>query len=201
MLRPRIHALAGNATRIALFAPAGPGSASAPVEVSGLLTDLAGSPIAGAPVEVQRFSAKRHGTTTTTIGNAITGPDGRFTAGVALTEHTLVRGLHRAPPAAVSTLVGVDVAPAITLTVPSTAPLTLAGTVDPPTRTATVDLYAVQPDGHWAPLLRKRVTVSRGAFVTTLATPGPGAYGVSVHTPADAVSAAGVSAPVPVTVP
>jgi hypothetical protein len=199
-LRPRIHTLAGKPARITLTAPTKPGSASAPVEVSGRLTDLDGAPIAGAPVEVQRFAATLRGTTETTIGNATTGPDGSFTAAVPLTRYTLVRALHPVAPAAVSTLVAVAVAPAITLSVESTVPLTVAGTVDPPTKQATIHLFAVEPDGEWEPLVSKRVKVAHGAFTATLATPGPGSYGLSVHTPADAISAAGVSAPVPVTV-
>jgi hypothetical protein len=199
-LRPRIHALAGKPARITLSAPAQPGSASVPVEVSGRLTDLDGAPIAAAPVEVQRFSATLQGTTETTIGEATTEPDGSFAASVALTRYTLVRALHRVAPAAVSTLVAIEIAPAITLTVESTSPLTVTGTVHPPTKQATVDLFSVQPDGRWEPLIHKQVTVTHGTFSATLATPGPGAYGVSVHTAADAISAAGVSAPVSVTV-
>jgi hypothetical protein len=200
MLRPRIHALAGTPARIELLAPAQPGSASAPVVLSGRLTDLGGAPIAGAAVEVESFSATRQGTRTTTIANASTGSDGSFTAAVALREFTRVRALRPGAPAAVSTLVGVEVAPAITLAVQSTAPLTVSGTVDPPTKRATIELFTVQADGHWQPLASKRVTVAHGAYAAILATPGPGTYGLSVHTPADAVSAAGASAPVPVTV-
>jgi hypothetical protein len=199
-LRPRIHALAGSPARITLAAPAQPGSAAAPVEMSGRLTDLNGAPVAGAPVQVQRFTITLHGTTETTIAGAVTAPDGSFSAAVPLTRYTLVRALHPVAPAAVSTLVGVEVAPAITLTVTSTAPLAVAGTVEPPTKKATVNLFSVQPDGDWEPLLHEHVTVTKGHFSATLATPGPGAYGLSVHTPADAVSAAGVSAPLPVTV-
>ncbi|MDQ6778857.1 MAG: N-acetylmuramoyl-L-alanine amidase, partial [Actinomycetota bacterium] len=201
MLRPRIHALAGKAVRIALSAPAQPGSAAAPVALSGRLTDLGGTAVAGALVEVQRFSATLRAVSTTTIGTATTGSDGSFTAAVSLRENTLLRALHRAAPAAVSTLVGVEVAPAITLTVQSTAPLTVSGTVEPTTKRATIDLFAVQPDGPWRPIGRKPVVVKDGAFAATITTPGPGAYGLSVHTPPDAVSAAGVSARVPVTVP
>ncbi|HWF72037.1 MAG TPA: N-acetylmuramoyl-L-alanine amidase [Solirubrobacteraceae bacterium] len=200
MLRPRIKALAGPVARIELFAPAEPGSASAPVAVPGRLTDLGGAPIAGAPVEVQRFSATVHGASTTTIATATTGADGSFTAMVALTQLTLLRALHRAAPAAVSTLVSVEVAPAITVSIASTVPLTVTGTVDPPTKKATIELFTVQPDGHWQSLSSKQVPVRHGAFTATLTTPGPGAYGLSVHTPADAVSAAGASAPVLVTV-
>ena len=200
LLRPRIHALAGEPAQIVLSAPAQPGSASAPVEVSGRLTGLNGSPIAGVPVEVQRFAATLHGTTETTIAEATTGPDGSFSAAAALTEYTLLRALHRAAPAAVSTLVAVAVAPAITVTVSSTAPLTVAGSIAPPTKKATVELFTVAADGQWSLLRRTDVTVVHGAFTKTLATPGPGPYGISVHTPADVVSAAGTSAPVLVTV-
>jgi len=200
VMRPRIHQLAGSPARITLTAPAQPGSASVPVELAGRLTDLSGSPIAGAPVELQQFAATVQGTTEITLASATTGPDGRFTAPVPLTRYTLLRALHRPAPAAVSTLVGVAVAPAITITVPSTAPLEVTGRIDPPTKTATVDLFAVQPDGHWQPFQTKRVTVKRGGFAATLATAGAGTYGLSVHTPGDAISAPGVSAPVEVTV-
>jgi hypothetical protein len=201
MLRPRIHALAGRPARIEMFPPAQRGSASAPVEVSGRLTDLGGSAIPGAAVEVESFSATRHGTTAVTLGTATSGADGSFTAAVPLTRFTVLRAVRRDAPAAVSTLVEVEVSPALTLTVESTAPLTVSGTVDPPTKRAIIALFAVQADGHWQSLARTGVAVKHGAFTATLATPGPGAYGLSVHTSADAVSAAGVSAPVPVTVP
>jgi len=200
-LRPRIAALAGAPARITLSAPTAPASASASVEISGRLSTLDGSPIAAAPVEVQRCSAGLEGTTETTLGSAVTGPDGRFTATVPLTRYSLLRALHRPAPATVSTLVGVDVAPAITVTIESAVPLKVAGTVHPPTKTALIELYAVQTGGAWKLLHRKHLRVQRGAFAATLATPGPGDYALSVHTPADAVSAAGVSAPVTVTVP
>jgi hypothetical protein len=59
----------------------------------------------------------------------------------------------------------------------------------------------VEQDGQWKLLHREHVTVKHGAFAATLVTSGPGAYGLTVDTPADAVSAAGMSAPVPITVP
>lgn len=200
MLRPRIHALAGSPARIDLSVLAQPGSASVPVTVAGRVTDLSGAPIAGAEIELQELSATLRGTSTTTVANATTGADGRFSAAVLLTRYTLLRALHRAAPAAVSTVVAVAVAPAITITVESTVPLIVSGTVKPATRKATVDLFAVQPDGQWTVLRRAVVAVKRGAFSATIATAGPGVYGLSVHTPADAVSAPGTSAPVQVTV-
>jgi hypothetical protein len=199
-LRPRIQRLAGDPARIVLSPLAQPGSASAPITVSGRLTDLRGAPRAGAPVEVQEFAATRHGTTETTIATATTGPDGSFSAAVSLTQYTLLRALHRPAPAAVSTLVPIEVSPAITLTVSSTVPLTVTGTVAPPTRTATVELFAVQPDGSWTPASSQRVAVVRGGFSATFGTLAPGTYGLSAHTPADAVSAAGSSAPVAATI-
>jgi hypothetical protein len=199
-LRPQITRLAGNPARLVLAPLAQPGSASAPITVSGRLTDLAGAPLAGAPVEVQEFAATRQGTTTTTIATATSGADGSFSAPVSLTQYTLVRALHRPAPAAVSVLVAVEVSPAITVSVSITTPLTVAGTVTPPTKTATVDLYAVQADGSWAPVANQLVAVVGGGFSATFGTLAAGAYGISVHTPADAVSAAGTSAPIAVTV-
>jgi hypothetical protein len=200
-LRPRIRQLAGTAARIVLSRPAQPGSASAPIALTGLLTDVNGGPRAGAPVEVQQFRVTRQATSETTLATATTGPDGSFSAAVSLTENALLRALHRPAPAAVSTLVAIAVAPAITLTVTSTAPLTVAGTVSPPTKTATVDLFAVAPDGTWTSVASQRVAVVRGGFSATFPTLTPGSYGLSAHTPADAVSAAGTSAPVAVTIP
>ena len=200
-LRPRIRALAGTPARVALLPPRTPGSAATPVEVTGRLTDLSGAPIAGAPIEVQRFSPTLRAITETTLGSATTGPDGSFSVAVPLTQNTLLRALHRPAPAAVSTLVGVEVAPAITVATPSTAPLTVTGTVRPPTKAATVALFSVAADGHWQPLARHRVAVKHGAFSASFGTPGAGVYGVSVRTPADAVSAPGISSPVQVTVP
>lgn len=200
-LRPRIRALAGNPARIVLSAPAQPGSAAAPITVSGSMTDLGGAPMAGAPVEVRKFSATRHATTETTIATATTAPDGSFSAVVALTRYTLLRALHRPAPAAVSTLVAVEVSPAITITVQSVAPLTVAGTVSPATKTATVELFAVQPDGQWTQVASEHVRVRLGAFSATFTTLAPGTYGLSAHTPADSVSAAGTSAPITVTIP
>ena len=171
------------------------------MQVTGRLTDLSGVPMVGAPVEIQQFSVTLRGTAESTLVTANTAPDGSFSAAVPLTQNALVRALHRPAPAAVSTLVAIDVAPAITITVPSTSPLTVTGTVAPPTKTATVELFTVSADGRWQALRQQRVPVRQGAFAATLATPAAGEYGLSVHTPADAVSAAGVSAPVQVTVP
>ena len=198
-MRPRIATLAGAAARLAVVAPIS-ARASAPVEVTGSLVDLNGSPIVGAPVELQRFSATLEGTTETTLASVTTEADGSFSAAVPLTRYTLLRAVHRPAPAAVSTLLGVTVAPAITVRVESTAPLRVAGTINPPTKTATIELFAVQSDGQWKLLHRKGVRVEHGAFTATLATPGAGEYGLAVHTPANAASAPGVSAPVVVTV-
>lgn len=200
-LRPRINTLAGNPARITLTAPAKPSAASAPVPVSGRLTDLHGAPIAGAPVEVQRFSASPSGPRETTVATATTGADGRWSAAVALKRRALLRALHRPAPAAVSDLVAISVPAAITLKLVTASPLKVSGTVRPSTGTVTLELFAVQPGGHWARLRRRVVTVRHGAFSAVLATSVPGVYGVSAHTAANTVSAAGVSAPVEVSIP
>ena len=59
-IRPRAAALTGTPARATITAPAAPVSAGAAVTVTGLLTDLAtGSPLAGAPIELQVISPQR----------------------------------------------------------------------------------------------------------------------------------------------
>jgi len=200
-LRPRIAALAGAAARMTLVAPVTPRLASAPTPLSGRLTDLHGSPIAGATIELQRFTATIRGPRESTVATARTGPDGTWSAPLTLRRRAVLRALHRASPAAVSNLIEVDVPAAITLEVRSLSPLVLSGRVTPSTATVTIALFSVGPTGRWTPQSRRRVPVRHGAFTTSLTPPGPGLYGVSAHAAADASSAAGVSAPVEVTIP
>ncbi len=67
-----------------------------------------------------------------------------------------------AAAATVSVLAQVNVAPAITLTVDSLAPLEVSGTISPSKRAATIDLYALGSPRR-APLTSQRTPVCRGA--------------------------------------
>ena len=91
------------------------------------------------------------------------------------------------------------VAPALTLSVGSTAPLEVAGTVRPAKPSVIVDLYR---SGHTGgkPIARHTVRSSHGGFAASFPAPPAGDYVLVARSAADAVNAAGASAPVPVTV-
>src|SRR5205807_777458 len=98
------------------------------------------------------------------------------------------------PPASVSDWLALPVAPAITLTVQSTSPLQVSGTVSPAKPQVTVALYAA-PNSTGKPLRHRRVPVSQGSFSALLNPPGPGSYVLVARTCADAINGAGASAP------
>ncbi|HWF54014.1 MAG TPA: hypothetical protein VG223_05275, partial [Solirubrobacteraceae bacterium] len=173
----------------------GAGTAGIARAVAGRLTTLAGQPLAGETVEVQRVEP---GGASTTIATATTAADGSFTAAVTLTEDALIRALHGAAPAVVSPLVAVAVGRAVTLTVVSIAPLAVAGTINPPNvRTVTVEVYLA---GTRQVVQSHKVRVVRGAYTVTLPTPAPGNYEVYAHVRATASNAAGATGLVPVTI-
>jgi hypothetical protein len=196
-IRRRVSALAGDPARLT----AGPSplliSAGASGELAGTLALLSGQPLAAAPLEIQSLGAT--GPPATTIATPSTASDGSWSQAVSFTNNTLVRALHRAFPASVSDWVEVVVAPVITLSAESTSPLTLTGTVSPAKPHVTLSLY---PAGTTSgkPLRRKRTKAATGTFTTQLSVPGPGDYVVVARTAADGANAAGVSAPVTVTV-
>jgi hypothetical protein len=101
------------------------------------------------------------------------------------TGNTLVRALHRPAPAVVSGVVPIAVAPTVTLTLDSQAPLTVNGTVSPPVHPVTVVLYKVV-GGRRRRITSKRVGAPGGQFHARLKTGGPGRYTVIAQTPASA---------------
>ena len=125
-IRPRAAALAGTPARATITAPAAPASAGTAVTVTGLLTDLGtGGPLAGAPIELQTIGPH----TEQTIATLTTAADGSWSNTFTPTENTLLRALHRAAPAAVSDVTLIAVEPTLTLSVVSSAPLAVSGTV------------------------------------------------------------------------
>jgi hypothetical protein len=193
-IRPRVAALAGAPARLTMSLSTTRGTAETPLTVSGSLALLDGSPLAAAPVEVQQLEARGERTITT----ATTAADGSWSAPFALKEDTAVRALHRPYPAAVADWVEILVAPAITLTVLSTTPLQVTGTIVPSKPELTIDVYA--GDTASKPASSARVAVSKGGFAATIPIPGAGSYVLVARSPADAASLAGASPPVPVTV-
>jgi hypothetical protein len=198
-IRPRVAALAGTVGTLTI-GPRPPllslamveTTAGVPAVVSGALRTLGAAPIAGAPVAVE--SVISGGTTTPLAGVTTTG-DGSWEASFALEHSALVRAVHGTAPVTVSDLLAVNVAPAITLTVASTAPLEVTGTVRPAKRYVTITLYALQGP-HRRRVASARVRVEQGgSFTAGLGARTPGSYELVARTRGDAVNVAGTSAP------
>jgi hypothetical protein len=187
LLRQKVRALAGTPARVTANATLAPVLAGTPVVVSGGLGLLDGTPLPASPVEVQELLPAGE----TTVANATTAADGSWTESLALEHNTIVRALHRPAPASVSDWLEILVAPAITLTIQSTSPVQVSGTVTPPKPHVLIELY--NPGHPHKPVARKRVRTTQGSFSATLAAPAPGDYLVLARTVADATNAAGAS--------
>ena len=201
-LRPQVSQLAGTPARLTVTPGTTLVTAGSPATLSGELSLLSGQPLGAAPIELQQLGPT--GPPATTFTTSTTAADGSWSQGVSFTQTTLVRALHRPAPASVSDWVEISVAPAITVTVTSTSPLVLSGTVSPAKREVILDLYRTElypvARPNRKPIRKKRVTVQGGTFTAQLTVPGPGQYTVVARTRADATNAAGASAPVPVTI-
>ena len=198
-IRPRVAQLAGKPARLAVTAEPLELMPGGTVTLSGKLTLPGGASAAGAPIELQTVG--RHGPdvgAATTVVTATTAADGTWSVSLAPLENTLVRALHRAPPATVSDVVLLAVEPAITLQVESASPLTVSGTVSPPKRFVEVDLYALA-NGHRRRVTGKRLAVHQGRFSGQIRTRRHGRSLLIARTAADAATVAGASAPVQVT--
>ncbi len=197
-IRTEVNALAGVPVALSLHASATTVPPAVPVTLSGRLRRLHGAPIPGAPLQIQTVAGMGR---TTTIAAVVTAADGTWAATVTPPQSVVVRAVHSAAPAAVSNLAAIGVTPAITLTLAATSPLTVAGTVAPAKRSVTIVVYQ-EIGGRRKPVLTRKVTVRHGSFTArlSLGAKAAGDYVIVAQTAADAISAAGMSAPVTVTV-
>jgi hypothetical protein len=198
-IRSRVAGLAGTRAGLTLVAEPLQLTPGETATLSGKLALPRGASVAGAPIELQTIA--RHGAevgTPTTIATAVAAADGTWSTTLAPTENTLVRALHRPAPATVSDVALLAVEPVITLGVDSVSPLTVTGTVSPPKRFVTVDLYALA-NGHRRRVASKRLAVSHGRFSGRIRTQRHGRSVLIARTAADALTVAGASAPVDVT--
>jgi hypothetical protein len=197
LIRPRVMALAGTPAQLTVAAPSALITAGSTAQLAGALALLSGQPLAGEPLELQQLAPTVP--PASTFQTLTTAADGSWSASVGFERNTLVRALHRPFPAAVSDWVEVAVAPTITLALQSASPLVVTGTVVPAKRRL---ILAVYPAGTSSgkPIKRKRIIAVNGAFSAQLPVPGPGSYTVVARTRADTANAAGVSAPLAVTV-
>jgi N-acetylmuramoyl-L-alanine amidase len=196
-MRPRVASLAGSPARATIAAPAAPVAVGTTVTVSGALTDLAsGSPLAGVPIELQQIGAPHSEQTVATLTTDATGA---WSYTLAATTNTLLRALHEPAPAAVSDVAAVEVAPVLTLSLDSQAPLEVSGTVSPAVHPVTLVTYKVV-HGRRRLVASKRVAAAGGQFHARLKTKGPGRYVVLAQTPASAQYIGAVSAPLTLTI-
>jgi N-acetylmuramoyl-L-alanine amidase len=186
-IRQRVSALAGSPARLTAAGPSGTSLAGEPIALAGRVRRLSGGPIAGAPIEVQQLI----GGGQRTAARATAAADGSWAASVLSNFNLTVRALHRPAPAAVSELVEIGVAPAISFSV-APSPLRVSGDVLPPKRSVTIELYSLR-GGHRRLVARKRVAVRRGAFAARIASRRAGRYAVRVWTAADERNAPGAS--------
>jgi N-acetylmuramoyl-L-alanine amidase len=184
-LRPRVAALAGPLSQLTISPVTAVVGSGATVTLGGrLLTGGAG--VGNAPIAVQAVAGRR------TLARVTTDASGRWSASVVTERNLLVRALHALAPAVVSEVVEIGVAPVLTLTLASSFPPRVTGTVTPAKAKVTIDVYRDV-------LRRTRISsttvrVHRGRF-SFRPKIGAGVYTVIARTAADARTVAGASAP------
>jgi hypothetical protein len=198
-IRPRVAQLAGQPARLTIAAPVAPVSPRTSVTIAGRFTALAtGAPLAGAPLEIQQITGTG---AESTIATLTADPDGAWSYVATPAQNVLLRALHRPAPAAVSDIVLLAVAPAITLSLASTSPLAVTGTVTPGGPGVTLDLYRVAASGRRRLLASKQLAATGGSFHAQFRHRGSGRYVLVASTVASVQYAAGASAPLTVTIP
>lgn len=193
-IRPAITQLAGAPARVTLESAPKTALAGASVTVSGQLTTLTGSPLGGAPVELQQL--ERGGAKT--IALATTDSQGSWSTAITLQRDAALRALHRPYPATVSNWRKIAIAPAITLELVSTSPLQVSGTISPTRPRVTIDVYTAG-NQHGKPISHTQLAVRKGSFQGKVRVPRPGSYVLIARSARDSTYAAGASTPLAVT--
>jgi hypothetical protein len=198
-VRRRVAPLAGRPLQLTLAATPATAAAGQSIALAGRLRVLGGAPIGGGAIVVQAVHPRLGAPRITTLAAVTTAGDGSWQTAIAPQTNVLVRALHRGTPSTVSPLASVAVAPVITLAVASAAPLELSGTISPAKRRVTVDVVALRA-GHRVRVRTLRVRASGGTFTVRLPGLARGRYEITAHSGADAVSAAGRSSTLRVSV-
>jgi hypothetical protein len=165
--------------------------------LSGRLAMLNGAPLASAQIQVQSLANDE----STTITNAVTAADGTWSATVVVQRNAILRALHADQPASASNVVYVGVAPVITLTLTSSAPVHVSGTVNPASkRHVILDLYRLRK-GRRHLIHSKQLPVIGGQFsARALIGVQPGNYVLVARTVEGGGTLAGASPPLRITV-
>ena len=202
-LRQRATALAGRVLVATLTASAPAFTAPGPAALSGALTAADGSPIAGVPVALQSRALARSASAPleSQVAQLTTDANGRFSVSLPINFNAALRALFiggSGLSATVSEPLNLGVAPALTLTAPSSVaavatPVALSGTVSPAVARVLVTVSFVPASGGRATVSTHHLPTSGGAFELTFAPAGPGTYRCVASTPPDPQSAAGTS--------
>jgi hypothetical protein len=196
-VRTSVHGQTGPLVRLTAAAAQSVVAPGAAVTLSGAFV-RGGAPLASAPLQVQSVSGDG---VVATLANVTTGADGAWTATLPFPRSAVLRALHATSPAAVSNLLVVGVVPVLTLALASSAPLRVAGTVQP-AKPVTVSVYKLVK-GRRKLVSSRRLKATGGTFSAglSLGKKPHGQYVIVARAAADAISLAGASAAVAVTAP
>jgi hypothetical protein len=205
-LRERIGEQRPSGARVKLTAPLPELVVHAPdgVTFSGSLTEVDGTAIEGAAVELQRLGR----TGWKTLGTGTTDAEGQFAAAAKLKHHTVLRWkfagdeLHRPYRADGA---AVQVAPLMTLESSTSSaapgePVELSGTIAPAKASGLTLVVERDEAGVWRRVARKSLKARRGAFTARRSFRREGGYRLSVRYAGDTVNAPSVSPYVELTV-
>jgi len=196
-VRTKVNGQAGPAYALSLAAAqtrVGPG---AEVAVSGAYVQRQGPPMAGASLRLQNVSGDG---SLSTLATVTVQADGAFAATLPVAQSAVLRALHAARPASVSDLVVISVVPVLTLSLVSSAPVRVTGTVKP-AKPVTVSAYKLVK-GKRTLVSSRRLTAASGTFnaAVSLGRKPRGTYVIVAQVAEDAVSLGATSPAVRVTV-
>jgi len=181
------------------------GAAPGTITVAGALSE-AGSPIAGATVEVQRRSTTRR---PTSLAVATTAQGGAWAVAVPLPQNAELRAVYRGDadhPAVVSPGLLAVVPPQIALAAavaqaPPGGVIDFTGSVIPAKPRLTLVVAQQQLDGSFASVRTIPLRAGGdGTFARSVGFANPGQYQVAAQTPGDDVNGPGASAPLTITI-
>ena len=155
------------------------------------------SPMAAAPLEIQNIGADG---SLTTLATVTVDPDGAFSTTLPVAQSAVLRALHSARPASVSDLVVIGVTPVLTLTLASSVPLRVTGTIQP-AKPVTVIVYKLVK-GKRKLVSSRRLKAAAGVFSAqvSLGAKPRGTFVIVARVAEDAVSLGATTPAVRVTV-
>ena len=199
-VRTKAHGQAGALYALQLAASETTVAPGQTVTITGAYTRSQPTPAlaqSGASLAIQDISGDG---ALTTLADVTTDAAGAFTASLPFARSAVLRVLHASSPASVSNLVVISVAPELTLTLASTSPVRVSGTVKP-AKPVTVSVYKVVK-GKRKLVSSRRVKAASETFSTTvsLGRRPRGTYVIVARVSADAVSLGAVTPALRVTV-